>query len=130
VLFFEEIFGPVMPICTYDTIDEAIAYVNAHERPLALYYLGPKGPGREAVLSRTTSGGVAVNDVMTHYLHENLPFGGVGPSGMGAYHGKDGFLNFSHKKSVYLQTRVDAFKMLRPPYGDSFRKATRKLLAP
>ena len=126
----EEIFGPVMPIRTYDAIDEAIAYVNAHERPLALYYFGPKGPDREAVLSRTTSGGVAVNDVMTHYLHENLPFGGVGPSGMGAYHGRDGFLNFSHKKSVYLQTRVDAFKMLRPPYGASFRKATRKLLAP
>jgi len=82
---------------------EAIAYVNSHERPLALYYFGPKGLEREAALSRTTSGGVAVNDVMGHVLHENLPFGGVGPSGMGAYHGRDGFLNFSHKKSVYFR---------------------------
>ncbi|MGO9832957.1 MAG: coniferyl aldehyde dehydrogenase [Polyangiaceae bacterium] len=119
----EEIFGPAMPVKTYRDIDEVIAYVNAHDRPLALYYFGHDAEERERVLSRTTSGGVTVNDVMMHIVQEDLPFGGVGPSGMGSYHAREGFRTFSHAKSVFTQTRIDVLgKMLRPPFGEGFRK--------
>ncbi|MCP1637618.1 acyl-CoA reductase-like NAD-dependent aldehyde dehydrogenase [Kerstersia gyiorum] len=84
----EEIFGPVLPIKTYHSLDEAIAYVNSHPRPLALYYFGHDDDDRRKVLSRTTSGNVTVNGSLTHYAQEDLPFGGVGPSGIGAYHGR------------------------------------------
>ena len=83
----EEIFGPVLPVKTYKAIDEAIDYVNAHDRPLGLYYFGDDSGEREKVLTRTISGGVTVNDVVFHVSMEDLPFGGVGPSGMGSYHG-------------------------------------------
>jgi coniferyl-aldehyde dehydrogenase len=118
----EEIFGPVLPIRTYRAIDEAIDHVNRGERPLALYYFGPDEPERDRVLSRTTSGGVTVNDVVMHVAQEDLPFGGVGPSGMGAYHGREGFRTFSHAKAVFRQAKVDIGKLLRPPYGDRYRK--------
>lgn len=127
----EEIFGPAMPIKTYDRIDDAIRYVNAHDRPLALYYFGHDQEERERVLSRTTSGGVTVNDVMMHIAQDDLPFGGVGASGMGAYHGREGFLRFSHARSVFTQTKIDALgKMLRPPYGPRFRKFVGSLIKP
>lgn len=127
----EEIFGPAMPIKTYDRIDDAIRYVNAHDRPLALYYFGHDPEERERVLSRTTSGGVTVNDVMMHIAQDDLPFGGVGPSGMGAYHGREGFLTFSHARSIFTQTKIDALgKMLRPPYGPRFRKFVGSLIKP
>jgi coniferyl-aldehyde dehydrogenase len=118
----EEIFGPVLPIRTYRAIDDAIAYVNRGDRPLALYYFGPDVPERERVLTRTTSGGVTVNDVVMHVAQEDLPFGGVGPSGMGAYHGREGFRTFSHAKAVFKQAKVDIGKLLRPPFGDRYRK--------
>jgi coniferyl-aldehyde dehydrogenase len=119
----EEIFGPALPVKTYLTIDDAIDYVNSHDRPLALYYFGHDAAERERVLGRTTSGGVSVNDVMMHVAQEDLPFGGVGPSGMGAYHAREGFRTFSHARSVFTQTKIDALgKMLRPPYGARFRK--------
>jgi coniferyl-aldehyde dehydrogenase len=119
----EEIFGPAMPVKTYLTIDDAIDYVNSHDRPLALYYFGHDAGERERVLGRTTSGGVSVNDVIMHVAQEDLPFGGVGPSGMGAYHAREGFRTFSHARSVFTQTKIDALgKMLRPPYGARFRK--------
>jgi coniferyl-aldehyde dehydrogenase len=120
----EEIFGPVLPVKTYQTIDEAIGYVNAHDRPLGLYYFGEDAAEREQVLSATTSGGATVNDVIFHYAQEELPFGGVGPSGMGAYHGRDGFLEFSHRKGVYAQLKKDIGPLvaLRPPYGPGIRK--------
>jgi coniferyl-aldehyde dehydrogenase len=124
----EEIFGPVLPIKTYQSIDEVISYVNAHPRPLALYYFGQDGGERDRVLSRTTSGGVTVNDVIMHIAQEDLPFGGVGASGMGAYHGREGFRTFSHAKSVFSQSRVDVGKLLRPPYGERYRKLIRKLI--
>ena len=95
----EEIFGPVLPVMTYASVGEAIAYVNAHERPLGLYYFGDDAAEEAQVLSSTTSGGVTVNDVIFHVAQEELPFGGVGPSGMGSYHGVDGFREFSHRKS-------------------------------
>ena len=120
----EEIFGPVLPVKTYSAVDEAIAYVNAHDRPLGLYYFGDDAAEREKVLSATTSGGVTVNDVIFHIAQEELPFGGVGPSGMGSYHGHDGFLEFSHKKSVYTQLKKDIGPLvqMRPPYGPGIRK--------
>jgi len=120
----EEIFGPVLPVKTYHGVDEAIAYVNAHDRPLGLYYFGDDAAEREKVLAGTTSGGVTVNDVIFHIAQEELPFGGVGPSGMGSYHGHDGFLEFSHKKSIYTQLKKDIGPLLqmRPPYGPGIRK--------
>lgn len=119
----EEIFGPILPIMEYTETREALAYVNAHDRPLGLYYFGEDALEKDVVLSSTTSGGVTVNDVVMHVAQEDLPFGGVGPSGMGSYHGHDGFLEFSHRKSVYTQTGSELIlKMLRPPYGEKFRK--------
>jgi coniferyl-aldehyde dehydrogenase len=118
----EEIFGPVMPIKTYADVSEAVSYVNANPRPLGLYVFSEDAAETERVLETTTSGGVTVNDVIFHVSVEDLPFGGVGPAGMGSYHGKDGFLEFSHKKAVYTQIKADLLSMMRPPYGDAFRK--------
>lgn len=120
----DEIFGPLLPVMTYHGVDEAMAYVNAHDRPLGLYYFGADAAEQEAVLTGTTSGGVTVNDVIFHVAQEDLPFGGVGPSGMGSYHGEDGFREFSHRKAVYRQLAKDLgpMKALRPPYGDGVRK--------
>jgi coniferyl-aldehyde dehydrogenase len=120
----EEIFGPILPVKSYDAFEDALAYVNAHPRPLAIYYFGEDAPERERILSGTTSGGVSVNDVIFHVAQEELPFGGVGPSGMGSYHGVDGFRAFSHAKAVYSQIKTDIgpMKALRPPYGDAVRR--------
>ncbi len=118
----DEIFGPLLPVKTYNNVDEAIGYVNAHARPLGLYYFGGDGKEQEKVLGRTTSGGVSVNDVVMHVAMEDLPFGGIGPSGMGSYHGIDGFRTFSHAKAVFQQVSRDLAAMLRPPYGAGIRK--------
>ena len=126
----EEIFGPVLPVKTYKAIDEAIDYVNAHDRPLGLYYFGEDGGEREKVLTRTISGGVTVNDVVFHVSMEDLPFGGVGPSGMGSYHGVEGFREFSHARSIYTQPKVDVAKLggFKPPYGSATDKAIRGMM--
>lgn len=113
----EEIFGPLLPVVTYRTIDEAIRYVNERPRPLALYFFGSDGPNRRKVLERTTSGNVTVNNTLMHYAQEDLPFGGVGPSGMGAYHGVEGFKALSHAKGIYQQGRWNMSGVLRPPFG-------------
>jgi len=120
----EEIFGPVLPVKSYRTVDEAIGYVNGRDRPLGLYYFGDDAAEREKVLDGTTPGGVTVNDVIMHVAQEELPFGGVGPAGMGSYHGHDGFKEFSHKKAVYSQIKKDIgpLQALRPPYGAGIRK--------
>jgi coniferyl-aldehyde dehydrogenase len=118
----EEIFGPLLPLMTYRSIDEAIAAVNARPRPLGLYYFGRDRAEERQVLSRTISGGVTVNDVLLHVSMEDLPFGGIGPSGMGAYHGIEGFRTFSHAKAVFRQSRFDVTAMLRPPYRAGFIK--------
>jgi coniferyl-aldehyde dehydrogenase len=120
----EEIFGPVLPVVTYRSLDEAIEYVNARPRPLALYYFDHNSKRVEAVLARTTSGGVTVNDTIFHIAQNDLPFGGVGASGMGSYHGFDGFLTFSKKKGVFLQSRFTTLGMLRPPYGALARRVS------
>ena len=120
----EEIFGPVLPVKGYSTLDEAIAYVNGRDRPLGLYYFGTDAAEQERVLTQTTAGGVTINDVIMHVAQEELPFGGVGPSGMGSYHGADGFREFSHRKAIFTQMKKDIgpLKMLRPPYGAGIRK--------
>jgi coniferyl-aldehyde dehydrogenase len=118
----DEIFGPLLPVKTYGALDEAVEYVNAHARPLGLYYFGTDSAEQEKVLSRTTSGGVTINDVVMHVSMEDLPFGGIGPSGMGAYHGVDGFRTFSHAKAVYQQPARDLTAMMRPPYGAAVQK--------
>ena len=116
----EEIFGPVMPIKSYESLDETLDYVNSHDRPLGLYYFGTDQEETQRVLNQTTSGGVTLNDVVMHVAQEDLPFGGVGPSGMGAYHGEDGFRTFSHAKAVFKQATFNPAEKLglRPPYGD------------
>jgi coniferyl-aldehyde dehydrogenase len=118
----EEIFGPLLPVKTYESVDEAIGYVNDHDRPLGLYYFGQDAAEQDKVLTRTTSGGVSVNDTIMHVSMEDLPFGGVGPSGMGSYHGIDGFRTFSHAKAVFKQANSDITAMMRPPYGPKFMK--------
>jgi coniferyl-aldehyde dehydrogenase len=120
----EEIFGPLLPVKTYQKVEEAVDYINAHDRPLALYWFGTDEAEKDRVLERTTSGGVTINDVIFHVAQEELPFGGVGPAGMGAYHGHDGFREFSHRKAVYQQLKKDIAPMLglRPPYGAGIRK--------
>ncbi len=113
----DEIFGPVLPVKSYGSLDEAINYINSRPRPLALYYFGLDKAPRDKVLERTTSGGASINETLMHVVVENLPFGGVGASGMGAYHGEYGFQTFSHRKGVFLQSRYNAARLIRPPYG-------------
>lgn len=113
----EEIFGPVLPILPYRDIDEAIAYVNARPRPLGLYYYGRDGEDRRKVLNRTTSGNVTINGTLMHYAQDDLPFGGVGPSGMGAYHGIEGFRALSHAKGIFEQGRWNGANLLHAPFG-------------
>jgi coniferyl-aldehyde dehydrogenase len=118
----DEIFGPLLPVMAYSDIEEVIAYINARPRPLAVYYFGDDAAEQDRILTETVSGGATINDVLFHIAQEDLPFGGIGPSGMGCYHGKDGFDEFSHRKAVYTQTRADLLSVLRPPYGEKFRK--------
>lgn len=122
----EEIFGPILPIMTYNSMDEAINYVNDHDRPLGLYYFGNDSTEENQVLDKTISGGATINDVLFHNAMEDLPFGGVGPSGMGNYHGFDGFKTFSHMRAVYRQTGLDVAGIggFKAPYG----KATHSTL--
>lgn len=118
----DEIFGPLLPIVGYDTIDDAIVTIRTADTPLALYYFGDDGQRVREVLDRTASGGVTINDVMTHMLVDDLPFGGIGKSGMGAYRGEAGFRNFSHARAIYRQTGVkEMVALFHPPYSDQYR---------
>jgi coniferyl-aldehyde dehydrogenase len=125
-----EIFAPLLPVCAYDRMDEVIGAVNRRARPLALYYFGTDRAEEREVLARTRSGGVSVNDVAVHFLAEELPFGGIGASGMGAYHGEHGFHRFSHARAVFRQTRFDVAGLvgLRPPYGVRLRRSLQLLI--
>ena len=115
----EEIFGPLLPVKTYRNADEAIAYINANPRPLAAYYFGDNPQLQAQFVGQTTSGGLVINDVMTHASIDSLPFGGVGASGMGAYHGVHGFRRFTHAKPVVVQSPDGAANLrLRAPYAD------------
>lgn len=113
----EEIFGPILPVLPYRTLDDAITYVNDRPRPLALYYFGDDDADRRKVLDRTTSGNVTVNGTVLHVGQDDLPFGGVGESGMGQYHGVEGFRTLSHPKGIFTQGRFNAISLLRAPFG-------------
>jgi coniferyl-aldehyde dehydrogenase len=116
----EEIFGPLLPVETYGTLDEAIARIGARPRPLAFYYFGHDARRTCRVLQETIAGGVTINDALLHFAHEELPFGGVGESGIGAYHGEFTFRLFSNEKGVFHQPRISPVRLLWPPYGRVF----------
>lgn len=124
----DEIFGPLLPLLSYESLDEAIGYVNNHPRPLALYCFSNHQPSVERVLNETTTGGVTVNETLLHISQENLPFGGVGPSGMGHYHGRFGFETLSKQKAVFYQSRLNGLKLFWPPFGKRFEGLMRLLL--
>nr|WP_227686398.1 coniferyl aldehyde dehydrogenase [Psychrobacter sp. NG27] len=118
-----EIFAPILPLMHYETLDDAIAFVNARPRPLALYIFGDNYGGIEKVRNNTVSGGLCINEVLIHVAQHDLPFGGVGESGTGVYHGKDGFERLSHMKPVFVQSKLNGLNLLLPPYGGLFKKA-------
>lgn len=122
-LMQNEIFAPILPLIHYDTLDDAIQFVNERPRPLALYVFGNDDNEIYQVRTQTVSGGVCVNEVILHVAQHDLPFGGVGDSGIGAYHGKAGFERLSHMKPVFVQAKLNGMNLLLPPYGDLFRKA-------
>lgn len=128
----EEIFGPVICIKTYQDIEECIRFIRARPHPLALYYFGTDKQEERYVLDNTISGGVCINDVMQHVSSEDLPFGGIGASGMGYYHGRDGFKTFSHARSVYRQTRPNMMKLggMLPPYGARTEAVLKRMIKP
>ncbi|WP_407314486.1 coniferyl aldehyde dehydrogenase [Pseudomonas sp. nanlin1] len=120
----EEIFGPLLPIVPYDDFDDAVNYINARPRPLALYYFGHNKAEQRRIQSHTRSGGICLNDTLLQVAQDNLPFGGIGPSGMGQYHGFEGFQTFSKARSVLSKSRFNPASFIYPPYG----KATLRLL--
>ncbi|RJG12499.1 coniferyl aldehyde dehydrogenase [Pseudomonas cavernicola] len=123
----DEIFGPLLPIVPYERIEEAFAYINDRPRPLALYYFGYNKGEQQRVLHETHAGGVCLNDTLLHVAQDDMPFGGVGPSGMGHYHGHEGFLTFSKAKGVFIKQRFNAAKLIYPPYGKALQKLVYKL---
>lgn len=123
----QEIFGPLLPIVGYDELDQAIGYVNDRPRPLALYIFSYDKDFQQQVLFRTHAGGVCINDAAFHVANEDLPFGGIGASGMGAYHGDEGFKTFSHAKSVLTRGRINLAPLLFPPYGKLLHKLVYRL---
>ncbi|MBS3805276.1 MAG: coniferyl aldehyde dehydrogenase [Oleiphilaceae bacterium] len=126
-LMQDEIFGPILPVIGYDTLDQAIQYVNDRPRPLSLYYFGYETEMQDHVLNQTHSGGVCINDTLMHVCQDDMPFGGIGTSGMGHYHGKEGFLTFSHAKSVFSKQRFNSSRFLYPPYGTALHRMVYKM---
>ena len=126
----EEIFGPILPVMTYSDVAEVPDMIEPRRNPLALYYFGKDKREQEYLLNHVQSGGVCINDITLHYVQEDLPFGGFGASGMGAYHGPEGFRSLSHARAIYSQTMIDVLPIVgaRPPFGDKFRKNISKVL--
>ncbi|TLP58212.1 MULTISPECIES: coniferyl aldehyde dehydrogenase [Pseudomonas] len=123
----EEIFGPLLPLVPYDHLDQALDYINQRPRPLALYYFGYDRSEQARVLRDTHSGGVCLNDTLLHVAQDDLPFGGIGPSGMGHYHGREGFQTFSNAKAVLAKQRLNAARLIYPPYGRALQRLVHKL---
>ena len=132
LVMHEEIFGPVLPVMTYADIAEVPDKIEPRRNPLALYYFGADEGEQEYVLNHVQSGGVCINDIAVHYVQEDLPFGGIGASGMGSYHGPEGFETFSHGRAIYSQTMIDILPVIgaRPPFGDDFREYVGNTLGP
>ncbi|AXY59855.1 coniferyl aldehyde dehydrogenase [Acinetobacter sp. WCHAc010052] len=127
LLMQNEIFGPVLPVVAYQSMDEVIEYINGHDRPLALYYFGYNKAEQQRILNHTHSGGVCLNETLLHVGQEDMPFGGIGPSGMGHYHGVEGFKTFSHAKSVFERPKFSMMKLVYPPYGTAIQQWIYKL---
>ncbi len=119
----DEIFGPILPIIGTKSLDDALDFINDRPSPLALYYFGSDKKEQQHVLDQVRAGGVCINDTLSHFAQEDLHFGGVGESGMGAYHGEHGFLTFSHAKSVFTKGLFNSTKFAYPPYGGPIHKA-------
>ena len=132
LVMHEEIFGPILPVMTYSDVAEVPDMIEPRRNPLAMYYFGKDRREQEYLLSHVQSGGVCINDITLHYVQEDLPFGGVGASGMGAYHGPEGFRSLSHARAIYSQTMIDVLPIIgaRPPFGEKFRKNISKILGP
>ena len=132
LVMHEEIFGPILPVMNYSDVAEVPDMIEPRRNPLAMYYFGKDKREQEYLLSNVQSGGVCINDITLHYVQEDLPFGGVGASGMGAYHGPEGFRSLSHARAIYSQTMIDVLPIIgaRPPFGEKFRKNISKILGP
>ena len=130
LVMHEEIFGPILPVITYSDVAEVPSMIEPRRNPLAMYYFGKDKREQEYLLSHVQSGGVCINDIVLHYVQEDLPFGGIGASGMGAYHGPEGFRTMSHARAIYSQTMIDVLPIIgaRPPFGEKFRKNISKIL--
>ncbi|MBC9248427.1 coniferyl aldehyde dehydrogenase [Paracoccus sp. 11-3] len=122
VLMREEIFGPILPVIGYDDLDEALAFVSGRDRPLALYAFTTRKETQEKILGRAISGGVTLNGTLLHVAQDDMAFGGIGPSGMGGYHGQEGFRRFSHARSVLRIGFINVFEKLGPPWGPLARR--------
>ena len=123
----DEIFGPILPIISYGNLDEAIHYINDRPRPLALYFFGYDKSMQEHVVNQTHSGGMCINDALMHVAQDDLPFGGIGDSGMGHYHGKEGFLTFSHQRAIFSKQKFNSGKFVYAPHGTTAHKMVYKL---
>lgn len=123
----QELFGPILPIVTYKSLDEAIDYINDRDRPLALYLFSYDKKIQQKVLNQTHAGGVTINDTLMHIAQDDMPFGGVGPSGMGHYHGKEGFIALSKAKAVHKKGKLNSGRFIYPPYGTAIHKLIYKL---
>ena len=117
----DEIFGPLLPIVACENLDSMLAKIRSGPRPLALYYFGDDQREIDYLSTHVAAGGMCINDLLMHFLQDDLPFGGIGDSGSGNYHGREGFVRFSHAKAIYRQSRIDVGRLLRPPYGERFR---------
>ncbi|WP_373080998.1 aldehyde dehydrogenase family protein, partial [Zhongshania sp.] len=124
----DEIFGPLLPIKPYDNIEDVIEYINANERPLALYLYSNKKALQQQVIYNTLSGGMCINDSVVHVAQHDMPFGGVGNSGMGHYHGHEGFIEFSKMRPIFKQGPISGLLMMAPPYGATFDKMYKLML--
>jgi acyl-CoA reductase-like NAD-dependent aldehyde dehydrogenase len=124
----DEIFGPLLPIVPYRTLDEALGDVADRPRPLAMYYFDRDDARIDRVLARSMAGGVTINDTMLHIAQDELPFGGVGASGMGQYHGEEGFNTFSKRKGVFVQSRLNGLRLFKPPYGRRVERLLKLML--
>ena len=120
IIMQDEIFGPLLPVKVYNSIDEVILHINQHERPLALYLYTNDKEIEQQVIYNTLSGGMCINDSVFHVVQHDMPFGGIGNSGMGHYHGKEGFIEFSKLRPIFKQGKKGAILAMAPPYGKTF----------
>ena len=128
ILMQEEIFGPLLPVRTYRNIDEVLAYINSRDRPLGIYLFSNDKSLQERIIRNTLSGGVSINDCSFHVAQHDMPFGGIGASGMGHYHGREGFVEFSKMRPIFSQFRFTALPLLYPPYGKAFNTLYRLMI--